>query len=186
MTNIVPIPAPIPMPPPFVVPDSELALPSFKPPEWEPVPIYRDDVPALNPKPAPEEKKPEDSPKEGATPSMPEVPAPDLPPLPQIPTQETINTIELPGGFEVPVPPKEILVTAVSTAGAASVVSVGATMAATNLFKRVVSIAKPVIKVVLKKIAKLTGKKPPLTWARQRQSELRQHIRDRKHSRGGS
>ena len=140
MSNLVPLPAPIPIPPPFVVPDAELALPSFKPPEWEPVPIYRDDVPALNPKPVPEEKQPEDRPTQSvAKPPMPEVPTPELPPLP---VQETINTIELPGGFEVPVPPKEILVTAVTTAGAASVVSVGATMVATNLFKRVVSIAK--------------------------------------------
>ena len=188
MANSIPVPAPIPLPPPFVVPDSELALPSFKVPAWEPVPIYRETIPALNPKPAPEkeaeeEKQTESKPRPNAEVAIPDVQTPELPPLP---IQETLNTIELPGGIEVPVPPQEVLVTAVTTAGAASVVSVGATMAAGNLFKRIVSIAKPVIKTALKKLAKLTGKKPPLTWARQRQLESHLHIRDRKHSRDGS
>jgi hypothetical protein len=189
MSNLIPLPAPIPVPPPFLVPDADLALPSFRPPAWEPVPIYRDDVPALNPKPAAEEGKEgeeeqKEEPVQGSDSApMPELPTAELPPLPDLPT---MDTIELPGGFEVPVPPQEILVTAVTTAGTAAVVSVGATMAATNLFKRIVNIAKPAIKAVLKKVAKLRGKKPPLTWARQRQLELRQHIRDRKHSRGGS
>ena len=193
MANLIPVPAPIPLPPPFVVPDSELALPSFRVPAWEPVPIYRETIPALNPKPAPEEEEEEEAeveegqtegePRSNAEIATPDVQVPELPPMP---IQDALNTIELPGGIEVPLPPQEVLITAVTTAGAASVVSVGATMAAGNLFKRIVSITKPVIKTVLKKLAKFTGKKPPLTWARQRQLESHLHIRDRKHSRGGS
>lgn len=185
MNSPVPIPAPIPLPAPFVVPSVPMELPSFQVPEWEPVPVYREDVPALNPQTAPEEKEPEDKPQR-EMPSSPPMPTPPTPELPALPGSEIMNTIELPGGYEVPVPPKEIVVTAVTTAGTAAVVSVGATMAAGRVFEQVVKIAKPIIKTVLKKIAKLTGRKPPQTWARARLAESHQRIRDRKRYRGGS
>ena len=57
--------------------------------------------------------------------------------------------IELPGGFEVPVPPQEIMVTAVTTAGASAVVAVGATLAATRMFEQLVKIFKPLFKTAL-------------------------------------
>ena len=51
---------------------------------------------------------------------------------------------------EVPVPSQEILVTAVSTA----TVSVAATLTATAVFKRLVSLLKPIIKTAWTKITK--------------------------------
>lgn len=170
-----------------------LAPPQLQLPTWEPIPIYREDVPALNPQPEQqkESSKAEDKPdkqKEEPKPEKPEKPEPGIPPeilnlvdgmrtpLPPLPpftpyepeVESQVETIELPGGFEMPVPKQEIMVTAVTTAGAAAVVSVGATMVAGDLFKRIVSISKPVIKAALKKLAKLRKTAPPQTWARQR------------------
>lgn len=51
---------------------------------------------------------------------------------------------------DIPVPSQEILVTAVSTA----TVSVAATLTATAVFKRIVSLAKPIIKTAWTKITK--------------------------------
>ena len=51
---------------------------------------------------------------------------------------------------EIPIPSQEILVTAVSTA----TVSVAATLTATAVFKRIVSLAKPIIKTAWTKITK--------------------------------
>ena len=178
------------VPQPTPIPSMPLAPPQLQLPKWEPIPIYREDIPALNPQPSQQQAKPEKEEKQPnkqqgspepqkSEPKVPEVldlingmrtPLPPLPPfIPYEPEVESqVETIELPGGFEMPVPKQEIMVTAVTTAGAAAVVSVGATMVAGDLFKRIVSIAKPVIKVALKKLAKLRKTEPPPTWARQR------------------
>ena len=54
---------------------------------------------------------------------------------------------------QVPVPSQEILVTAVSTA----TVSVAATLTATAVFKKLVSLLKPIIKTAWTKITKKEG-----------------------------
>ena len=190
-----PLPPVMPLPGAFEVPAIPLAPPQFEPPRWEPIPIYRDEVPALNPQPAPEEKEDQaEEAEEQLEPPPIEVLdmveemrtfTPPVPPYyPEV--EETMETIELPGGFDVPVPPKEIMVTAVTTAGAAAIVSVGATMAAGRIFEQVVKIAKPVFKAVLNKLAKARGKKAQQTWARERLLASRQRIRGRRGYRDGS
>ena len=181
----------IPIPEAFNLPVPTLAPPSFELPKWTPIPVKPKDIPALNPQPQPrksnpqeeeeeeeEEKESEDrteapnsetlnSVQQMITP-MPPLPPYDLGvPLPEEPESQ-IETVEIFGKFEVPVPKQEIMVTAVATAGAAAVASVGATMVAGKLFNQIVKIAKPAIKIVLNKLAKLKGKPPAPTWARQR------------------
>lgn len=187
-----PMPPVIPLPGAFDVPMPKLAPPSFDIPKWEPIPIKPEDIPALDPKAEGKDSNEEE--KESEEKSEQEKDEQTLnavqemmtytPPLPPfMPYEEELESqvevVELPGGFEVPVPKQEILVTAVATAGAAAIASVGATMVAGNLFKEVVKIAKPVIKIILKKIANLRGKPPAPTWARQR-LESRQRIKDKK------
>ena len=80
-----------------------------------------------------------------------------------LPSAET-TTLTVPGtSLRVPVPKAEI----VSAAAVTSVISVGATLAATSMFKRLVSAMKPVVKAAVKKVQKLRGK-PVLTFGRQR------------------
>lgn len=184
------IPEVIGLPQAVPIPGMPLAMPQYELPKWETVPVYRDDIPALNPQTSPQEQSseeettpPERDPEEGIPADVLDMVdevrflSPPVQPFPwEEPEAETVETIELPGGFEVPVPKQEIMVTAVTTAGAASVVSVGATMVAGDLFKRIVQISKPLIKVVLKKVAKFRKKAPPLTWSRQRLATRRRKL----------
>lgn len=184
------IPEVIGLPQAAPIPGMPLAMPQYELPKWETVPVYRDDIPALNPQTSPQEQSseeettpPERDPEEGIPADVLDMVdevrflSPPVQPFPwEEPEAETVETIELPGGFEVPVPKQEIMVTAVTTAGAASVVSVGATMVAGDLFKRIVQISKPLIKVVLKKVAKFRKKAPPLTWSRQRLATRRRKL----------
>ena len=174
-------------------------MPEPQVPLWEPVPIYRDDIPGLNPEPSPEptETEPEppkppterevlDAVGEMITPTA-VVPPWDPPVVEPIEPEPTMETIEVPfTDLEVPVPPQEIMVTAVTTAGAAAIVSVGATMAAGKIFGEIVKIAKPIFKFILKKLAKIRGKDPGPTWARARLLESRQRRQSRRVMRGGS
>lgn len=186
----IPMPPIIPIPEAFNLPVPTLAPPSFELPKWTPIPVKPKDIPALNPQPQPRESNPQEEEQEEEekesenrteapnsetlnsvqqmiTP-MPPLPPYDLGvPLPEEPESQ-IETVEIFGKFEVPVPKQEIMVTAVATAGAAAVASVGATMVAGKLFNQIVKIAKPAIKIVLNKLAKLKGKPPAPTWARQR------------------
>ena len=82
---------------------------------------------------------------------------PPVPPPPQIPIppppppQEGVRYVDVPGlDVTVPLPSNEILVTAVSTA----TVSVAATLTATAVFKRCVSIFKPIIKQLWTRVTK--------------------------------
>ena len=73
-------------------------------------------------------------------------PKPPPPPPPKPPSQ--IRYIDVPGtDYEVPLPTNEILV----TAGTTATVSVAATLTATAVFKRTVSVLKPIIKKLLTK-----------------------------------
>ena len=93
----------------------------------------------------------------GQTPSV----SPALQDRPQL---AEATTITLPGtDIQIPVPRAEI----VSAAAVTSVISVAATLTATSLFKRLVSLFKPVISALLKKIDKLRNKKP-ISFGRQR------------------
>ena len=74
------------------------------------------------------------------------------------------TTVKVPGTpLEFALPAPEVLTVATVTAGAAAAASVGATLVAQNLAKRL----KPVFQTVLKKIAKARGK-DPLTFGRHR------------------
>ena len=88
----------------------------------------------------------------GTTPSeekKAEKPKPKPPPPPKpppIPSQ--VRYVDVPGtDFTVPLPSNEILATATTTA----TVSVAATLTATAVFKRTVSVLKPIIKKLLTK-----------------------------------
>ena len=75
-----------------------------------------------------------------------EEPKPAPPPIPKPPEQ--IRYIDIPGtDITVPLPTNEILATATTTA----TVSVAATLTATAVFKRTVSLIKPIIKKLLTK-----------------------------------
>ena len=191
------MPPVIPLPEAFDIPFPKLAQPSFEMPKWEPIPIKKEDIPALKPKPKEKSDEPEKEELENKPMDLGETldamqqlmtPTPPLPPYDygqELVEESQVETVELFGKFEVPVPKQEIMVTAVSTAGAAAVASVGATMVAGKVFNQVFKIAKPVIKTVLNKLAKLRGKPPAPTWARQR-LESRRRTGDKTYSKGGS
>jgi hypothetical protein len=147
-------------------------LPSFTPPV---LPMQNDTgVPTA----AEEEEKPAAPAQPAKAPPMPAVivPAIEIPP-PEPPSQESAveavptdlpqpvaetTSITIPGtNVEVPVPTAEIL----SAAATTSVVSVGAALIGTSIFKRLVSLFKPVINQLWKQIQKKRGKST-LTWAR--------------------
>ena len=87
----------------------------------------------------------------GTTPSetkkaKPKPPPPKPPATPPPPAQ--IRYVDVPGtDYTVPLPSNEILV----TAGTTATVSVAATLTATAIFKRTVSVLKPIIKKLLTK-----------------------------------
>lgn len=186
-----PLPPAIELPGPFVIPELDYKEPSLKYLEWVPIPIYAKDIPKeLDPKvgnssqnkgaknnavpPAkktPDSESDSDANADGIENENQSVNAENSK-LDKLPAQKSefkeVQTMDLPLVGEVPVPKPEIIVTAVSTAGVASVASVGGTLAATALFKHIMTLAKPLITFLLKKIAKIRGKKPPLTWARAR------------------
>ena len=84
-------------------------------------------------------------------------------PLVAAPSAE-VTQLVVPGTqLKIPVPKAEIL----SAAATTSVISVGATLAATSMFKRLVQVMKPAFKAAAAKIAKMRGK-PQMSWARQR------------------
>ena len=154
----IPLPPTIPLAPKFEIPGPALGMPEPLLPKWETVPVYKEDVPALAETKESEEKKEEEDESEELDRGrlLDEVgamitPTPSIPPWEPQQTESIMETVEVPfTNFEVPVPPKEILVTAVTTAGTAAVVSVGATMAAGRAFEQVTKVAKPAIKFVLK------------------------------------
>jgi len=88
----------------------------------------------------------EGKPLEGAQPRQPKPNIPTTPPKAPEMDYVTVPIIDK----DVPIPSQEILVTAVSTA----TVSVAATLTATAVFKRLVSLLKPIIKTAWTKITK--------------------------------
>lgn len=190
----VPLGPALNFPDPFVIPTPVLELPSALIPEYEPLPPYLESgesegvgmpTPKVNTEEEEKEKEQEAQekeprqeitkekilPRELIERSIPPpiqpviVPTPQLPLLPEPETEIRETTIvQIPGtDIDVPVPTAEIL----SAAAATSVISVGATLTATSVFKRLVTLLKPLIQQVVKRIQKLRGKKVK-TWARQR------------------
>ena len=111
-------------------------LPSYKPlvvppNDLRPPPGVKGTTPS-------EEKKEEPKPK----------PKPPTPPIPKPPEIPQVRYVDIPGtDLTVPLPSNEILATATTTA----TVSVAATLTATAVFKRTVSVLKPILKKLLTK-----------------------------------
>jgi len=80
-----------------------------------------------------------------------------------------ITTFTLPGtSIDVPVPRAEIVSTAVVTAGASSVAAVAGTLAAGQILQYLQKVLKPVMTKGLKSLAKLRGKPPAESDAKQK------------------
>ena len=176
MTSI-PLPPPVRFPNPVIGPTQSVPLPSFQTPKWEPIPIYREIIPALNPTTSEsdeeekEEKEDKDTKDNPATDLTPDIP------LPAIPESAMVNQITIPIiNVDVPLPKPEIVTIAVTTAGVAAIASVGGTMVANNLFRQLIKIFKPLIKTVLKKVMKARGKELK-SWSRQRLEAKRLKLR---------
>jgi hypothetical protein len=76
------------------------------------------------------------------------------PKIPPIPKPSEIRYVDIPNtDITIPLPSNEIL----ATAGTTAMVSVAATLTATSIFKRTVSLMKPVFKAIWTKITKKKG-----------------------------
>ena len=173
----------IPPPPPLPAPVLELPraeIPSYTPlvippaPKAAGTPPLQVEPPAKPAEPAPETQQNlrqlirEALRQAEAAPSVRRV-EPSVQAIPE-PLAAEVTEIVVPGTqLKIPVPKAEIL----SAAATTSVISVGATLAATSMFKRLVQVFKPTFKALAAKVQKLRGK-PVKTWARQRLSERHQ------------
>ena len=110
---------------------------------------------------------------DAATGDVPDV----VPPDELVPELAEVQTVEM-FGFEIPLPRTEILVTATSTAAISSVAAVGGTLFATTLFRKLLPLLKPIFKTILKKVAQVRKKPPPMTWARQRLADKSVRIKE--------
>ena len=129
------------LPEPPLLPRPVLEVPRATLPSYKPLVVPPND---LRPPPGvkgttPSEEKKEEKPK-------PKPVTPPIPKPPPIPSQ--VRYVDVPGtDLTVPLPSNEILATATTTA----TVSVAATLTATAVFKRTVSVLKPIIKKLLTK-----------------------------------
>ena len=127
------------LPKAFALPAPTLTLPKADIPSYKPLTVPPSD---LRPPPGITSEE-EDA--EQANPT----------PLPSIPKIPDMRNFSIPGvDLAIPLPSNAILITASSTAA----VSVAATLTATSVFKRVVSVMKPVIKQVVTRIQKKFGR----------------------------
>ena len=197
----IPIAPPVPFPSNLSFPDPIFAEPKGPEFEWAPVPIYVEDIPnpipPPNPRPAVAEDSEadvdaEDEEDQASSENQDEAKStegsgkPEAPPIDLVPEIAEIQTVELPViGIEIPLPRTEILVTATTTAGVSSVVAVGGTLFATTLFRQLQPILKPIFKTVLKKLAKVRKKPPPLSYGREKLLARRQRKLGKKDLKGG-
>ena len=129
------------LPEPPLLPRPVLEVPRATLPSYKPLVVPPND---LRPPPgvrgttqSDEEEKKEEKP-------APKPVTPPLPKPPPVPAQ--VRYVDIPGtDITVPLPSNEILATATTTA----TVSVAATLTATAVFKRTVSVLKPIIKKLL-------------------------------------
>lgn len=125
------------LPEPLVLPRPVLEVPHIELPSYKPLVIPPE---GLRP---PAGVKSDSSKKEERPTPTPSPPPPIKPP--------EIRYVEIPAtDIEIPLPTNEIL----ATAGSTAVVSVAAGLAATSIFKKLVSLMKPVIKKVCTKFLK--------------------------------
>ena len=118
--------------PTLELPRPVLEVPRAELPSYKPIVVPPSD---LRPPPGVEGPEPKEAPEERKPPP---------PKPPQLPKE--IRYIEVPGiNQPIPIPTNEVL----ATAGTTATVSVVAGLAATSIFKRVVSAMKPVIKKIL-------------------------------------
>ena len=123
-----------------VLPRPVLEVPRATLPTYKPLVVPPND---LRPPPGVKgttqsDKKKEEKPK----------PKPPPPPIPKMPEVPQVRYVDVPGtDLTVPLPSNEILATATTTA----TVSVAATLTATAVFKKTVSVLKPIIKKLLTK-----------------------------------
>ena len=191
----IPIPPPIPIQGGIQFPDPILIQPSGQEFQWEPVPMYIEDIPREIPTPNPsgsnetaEEEEEEAEEREAKETKENVTPPKELtPPLNLVPELAEVQTWDVPLiGVEIPVPRAEILVTATTTAGISSVVAVGGTLFATTLFRQLQPILKPIFKILLKKLAALRKKEAPPTFGRERLQGSRHCIQGKKVKKGVS
>ena len=127
------------LPEPPLLPRPVLEVPRATLPSYKPLVVPPSDLrpPPGVKGPAESEKKKEEKPKP---------PTPPIPKPPPVPAQ--VRYVDIPGtDITVPLPSNEILATATTTA----TVSVAATLTATAVFKKTVSVLKPIIKKLLTK-----------------------------------
>ena len=128
------------LPEPPLLPRPVLEVPRATLPTYKPLVVPPND---LRPPPGvkgttPSEEKKAEKPK----------PKPVTPPVPKVPEVPQVRYVDVPGtDITVPLPSNEILATATTTA----TVSVAATLTATAVFKKTVSVLKPIIKKLLTK-----------------------------------
>ena len=126
------------LPEPPVLPRPVLEVPRADLPSYKPLV-----VPPADLRPPPGVKGTTPSEKKKAKPKPPPPKPPAIPPPPS-----QVRYVDVPGtDYTVPLPSNEILV----TAGTTATVSVAATLTATAIFKRTVSVLKPIIKKLLTK-----------------------------------
>jgi len=131
------------LPEPPLLPRPVLEVPRATLPSYKPLVVPPND---LRPPPG---VRGVNSDEEKTTEEKPKPPIPPIPNPPPIPSQ--VRYVDIPGtDFTVPLPSNEILATATTTA----TVSVAATLTATAVFKRTVSVLKPLIKKLLTRKAK--------------------------------
>jgi len=180
--EVAPLLPPIPLPNAFQLPAPALEMPLVNPPRWSPIPrrlqdIAEPTVPQTETPTEPVEQErdvlPEVEPAIPPPPSSPLLPQPEIPLTPE-PVETTVdNTIIIPLiEVELPLPTNEVMIITATTATVAAVASVGGALVAKTFFDYILKAIKPLLKIILKKIQKLRGKKTT-TWARQRQLERR-------------
>ena len=128
------------LPEPPLLPRPVLEVPRATLPSYKPLVVPPSDLrppPGIEGTTQSDEKK-EEKPK----------PKPVTPPIPKPPPPSEVRYVDIPGtDLTVPIPSNEILATATTTA----TVSVAATLTATAVFKKTVSVLKPIIKKLLTK-----------------------------------
>ena len=131
------------LPEPPLLPRPVLEVPRATLPTYKPLVVPPSD---LRPPPGVKGTTQSDKEKEKEEKPAPKPVTPSVPKPPPIPSQ--VRYVDIPGtDLTVPLPSNEILATATTTA----TVSVAATLTATAVFKRTVSVLKPIIKKLLTK-----------------------------------
>ena len=126
------------IPEPIEIPTPILEVPQADIPYYVPLVVPPSD---LRPPPGVNTPKTQEKPAR-------EAPKPPVAPVTLPPTPAEVRQVQIPNtDITIPVPQTAILVTAATTA----TVSVAATLTATAIFKRLVSLMKPIIKKILTK-----------------------------------